>query len=166
MLWNSLLKSPMLVLGILMMGIFLYELKNPKTTPWFYRDKLIPSSCRNVEFQLNKHIPANWKLSCDNENLKIDIHKDMWDLKQAPEINQLKILMYRDLANNLKFIADHAPSESLSNVLIVRIEMGHARMHIAAITEGKFLAQLKNLKTSDFIRDHLKSTVSIKEFIK
>jgi hypothetical protein len=166
MLWNSLLKNPMLVLGILMMGIFIYELKNPKTNPWFYRDNLIPSSCKNVEFHLKKHIPANWKLTCDNENLKIDIHKDLWDSKQVPEMDQLKTLMYRDLANNLKSIADNSPTESLSNILIVRIEMSHARMHIAAITEGKFLAQLTNLKTPDFIRDHLKSTVTIKEFIK
>jgi hypothetical protein len=158
----------MLSLGILMMGIFLYEYLNPSAIkkPFFHRDNLNPSSCKNVELHLKKHVPANWELTCENENLSVLIRKDNWNKKEVPKLDKLKTLLYRDLANNLKSISDLAPNESLGHIIIIKIEMKHSRMDIAAITEGKFLAQLTNLKTPEFIRDHLKSTVNIKEFVK
>lgn len=162
MLWNSLIKKPVLVMGILMMGLFLYDQfgrEEDERFSVFLNPKLMPTSCKSVTVKLTKKTPQSWKLSCNNENLTIEVFKSE---KFDDEI-KLKTFLYRELANNLSFVAKNSPEDSLSRTFIVRLVIYHPKLTINAVSEGKYVARLKELESPDFIRDHLKATVQVKE---
>jgi hypothetical protein len=163
MLWNSLIKKPVLVLGVLMMGIFLYDYFNRSETErgiLRFRKEFIVSSCSGVIGSLKTKVPDNWKLKCENENLAITIQKE----QSFNDTNELKTYLYRELANSLSFISKNAAEESLAKILIIRLEIFHRNLRINAVTEGQYLVKLKNLRDPNFIRDHLQATVNVKEF--
>ncbi len=143
------------------MIIFLFQLHKKG---YFNRaNSLKASSCRSAVVMLNKRIPKNWSTRCDDNNMVIDI-----DLELPSKLNSLQIRQasYRELANNLVFIAKNCLNESLERLYFVRVHMENEKITIDALTEGKYLSKLATLKKTEFIKEHLLNTVQVKETVK
>ncbi|MES2527497.1 MAG: hypothetical protein V4598_10435 [Bdellovibrionota bacterium] len=162
MLWNSLMKNPVLTLGIILFGMFLYQVASKEKWGIFHNDKLISTSCRAVVIQLEKKIPANWKAFCEGNNLAVEIN----EIAVPPKATHLEALMYRQLANHMSFIARTTHPDMLEKVFFVRFRLSHEKMDINAVTEGKFIVKLATLESPEHIMTHLKSTVQVKQTIK
>ena len=144
------------------MIIFLFDLQK-KGILFNRQDKLNPSSCRSALVMLNKRIPSNWKAECEAPNnmaVEITLNQD------SPDIQQEKALIYRELANSLIFIAKNALNESLERTYYIRLKIESQHIEVNALTEGKYLAKLATIQKLDFIKEHLKTTVQVKEIIK
>ncbi len=163
MLWNLLMKKPVLTMGILMMVVFLLDLSRIKDgKSLFYREAYVPYSCKAVIVRLEKKIPENWKAYCEHNNLAVETH---YEEPSIDNVNYKKIA-YRRMANDFSFIAQNSPEETLENVLIVRLKSTQPGLEINAVSEGKFVAKLSTLKTPEYISKHLRDTVQVKELVK
>jgi hypothetical protein len=158
MLWNSLMKKPILVMGILMLIVVAYQAK--KNRPWglFHNEKLLPTSCQAVLVKLKKAIPKNWNAFCEKSNLAIEIVET-----EVKDPTQIKRQLYRLLANDLIYIAQNSPQDSLERVDFVRVKLIHPQIELNALTEGKYLIKLTELTSQNLISDHLQATVKIQE---
>ncbi|MAF77880.1 MAG: hypothetical protein CME63_03665 [Halobacteriovoraceae bacterium] len=169
---RSLMKNPMLVVGVLMMMIFLFQAG--KKFNWWEsrRQKLMPSSCKAVLVKLERRIPENWQTSCEGKifnNLAVEINYPVLE-KQEKQKDQAKSnkdrvrsLLYREMANDLISIAKNSPSDNLEKTDIVRIKLIHPEMTINAVTEGKYIVKLQTLRDKRLIAEHLKVTVQVQE---
>ena len=157
MLWNPLIKNPILAIGILMISILLFDLSRRGILP-LVSNKIIATSCKSVLVMLKKRTPRTWELKCKNNNMTVTI-RSLLDSKTHP----LPDALYRELANNLQFIARNGLHESLERTLVIRVHVVHPQMEINAITEGKDLAKLANLTKAEFITEHLKATVQVQD---
>lgn len=110
---------------------------------------------------LDKRIPETWKTFCEGNNLALEIQSEM-DKSETPVAKQRDFL-YRELANNLIFIAKNSPEDSLKNVMIIRLKLISQKIDINAVTEGKYLVKFRHLTRTNFIAAHLKSTVQVQE---
>lgn len=162
MLWNSLLKNPMLAIGIILMGLFLAQVARKEQWGFFYNEKFTSTSCKGVSVRLEKKIPENWKILCEGNNLAVIIN----EVAIPTEASNLKVLMYRQLANHMAFVARSSEIDILEKVFFVRFQIIHPKMILNAVTEGKFIVKLATLETPEHIMTHLKSTVQVKEEMK
>ncbi|WP_372654052.1 hypothetical protein [Halobacteriovorax sp.] len=154
-------KYPILMVGLLLMALFLFQLRD-KGLLQSRRESMTASSCKAVGVMLNKRIPSNWSSSCKGNNLIVSINLAI-DEGSYKDVENLRAIMYRDLANDLILIAKNSPSDSLERTDIVRVRMNHSKFEINAITEGRFLIKLSTIKSTDLIKEHLKATVQVKE---
>jgi hypothetical protein len=111
---------------------------------------------------LEKRVPANWKIFCEGNNLAVEIV----EVAIPEEAENLKSLMYRQLANHMTFVARSTHADLLEKVMFVRFHLAHKGLSIDAVTEGKFIVKLATLENTEHIMTHLKSTVQVKETIK
>jgi hypothetical protein len=162
MLWNSLLKKPILAMGIIMFSLFLYQVAKKEKWGLFHNDKLTSTSCKGVLVGLEKRIPENWKVFCEGNNLAVEIK----EIAIPPEAGNLKGLMYRQLANHMAHVARISMSDILEKVFLVRFHLVHPKLTLDAVTEGKFIVKLATLENSEHIMTHLKATVQVKETVK
>lgn len=162
MLWNSLMKKPILMIGIIMFSLFLYQVASKEKWGIFSNDKLIPTSCKGVLVGLEKRIPANWNIFCEGNNLAVEIK----EVAIPEKANNLKSLMYRQLANHMAFVARMSAVDILEKVLFVRFHIVHPKMTIDAVTEGQYIVKLATLENAEHIMTHLKTTVQVKETVK
>jgi hypothetical protein len=159
MFWNSLIKNPVLAVGIIMFGLFVIQVSRDKKWGIFNNDKLISNSCRGSLVRIEKKIPANWKIFCEGNNLAVEV-QEVAIPEKATNIN---VLMYRQLANHMSFIARVSTPDLLEKVFLVRFKLTHPKLEINAVTEGKYIVKLNTLENPEHIMSHLKSTVQVKE---
>ena len=157
-----LMQKPVLAIGLIMFGLFLMQVARDKKWGLFHNDKFSTTSCTGVNVRLAKKIPANWKLSCEGNNLAVEID----EVAIPPSAANIMSLMYRQLANHMSFVARMSHADILEKVFFVRFRLTHPKMVINAVTEGKFIVKLTTLESSDHIMAHLKSTVQVKEEMK
>ena len=158
MLWNSLMKKPILMIGIIMFSLFLYQLASKEKWGIFANNKLIPTSCKGVLVGLEKRIPQNWKVFCEGNNLAVEIK----EIAIPENADNLKSLMYRQLANHMSHVARIS---AVDKVLFVRFHVVHPKITIDAVTEGKYIVKLATLENAEHIMTHLKTTVQVKETV-
>lgn len=156
------MEKPVLAIGLLMFGLFIYQVASDQKWGIFHNDKLIATSCKAVLVRLEKKIPDNWKVFCEGNNLAVEIN----EVVVPADATNLKALMYRQLANHMSFVARSSYSDILEKVFFVRFKLTHPKMVINAVTEGKFIVKLSTLETPEHIMTHLQSTVQVKEDIK
>lgn len=162
MLWNSLMKNPILAIGIILFGLFLYQVGKKEKWGIFYNEKLTTTSCTAAVIKIDNKIPANWKIFCEGNNMAVVIN----EVGIAPDSKNLKALMYRQLANHMAFVARTSHPDILEKVFFVRFRLNHPKMEINAVTEGKFIVKLVTLESPEHIITHLQSTVQVKETLK
>lgn len=162
MLWNSLMKNPVLTTGIILFGMFLYQVASKEKWGIFANQKLLSSTCKAVVIQAEKRVPANWRIFCEGNNLAVEID----EVAVPPEASHLEALMYRQLANHMSFIARVSHADMLEKVDFVRFRLTHQKLVINAVTEGKFIVKLATLESPEHIMTHLKSTVQVKQTVK
>ncbi|MCM2350121.1 MAG: hypothetical protein NDI69_08860 [Bacteriovoracaceae bacterium] len=156
------MEKPVLAIGLLMFGLFIYQVASDQKWGIFHNDKLISTSCKAVLVRLEKKIPDNWKVFCEGNNLAVEIN----EVVVPADATNLKALMYRQLANHMSFVARSSYSDILEKVFFVRFKLTHPKMVINAVTEGKFIVKLSTLETPEHVMTHLQSTVQVKEDIK
>lgn len=159
MFLNLLTKKPMLTLGVLMI-----------LTVWLgstgyinlFNPKLRPTSCRAALVKLERTVPQNWQLSCSDNNMNVVVR----ELSVKPDEKEFRAALYRQLANYLVELARNSQVDILEKVFIIHFKIEHPKLEINAITEGKYVAKLLTLSSPQFIMDHLKQTVQVKETVK
>lgn len=157
-----LMKKPILAIGLIMFGLFLFQVSRDQKWGLFQNDKLTATSCKGVSIRLEKNIPNNWKIFCEGNNLAVEIKETA-----IPEnATNLRSLMYRQLANHMSFVARSSHTDILEKVFFVRFKVSHPKMVINAVTEGKFIVKLATLETPEHVMTHLQSTVQVKEEVK
>ena len=156
------MEKPVLAIGIILMGLFLYQVARDQKWGIFYNEKLIATSCKAELVKIQKKVPENWKTFCEGNNLAVEI-KELGIPAGATNLNSL---MYRQLANHMSYVARISHSDILEKVDFVRFRLSHDKMVINAVTEGKFIVKLATLESPEHIMAHLKSTVQVKEDIK
>jgi len=156
------MKKPVLMIGIIMFLLFLYQVASKEKWGIFANSKLIPTSCRGVLVGLERRIPENWKVFCEGNNLAVEIK----ELAIPEDVENIRPLLYRQLANHMAFLARNSANDILEKVFFVRFHLVHDKMTIDAVTEGKFIVKLSTLEDSEHIMTHLKSTVQVKETVK
>ncbi len=154
-----LMEKPILAIGLLLFGLFIFQVSNEKKWGLFNNPKLTATSCHAVVIKLEKIIPGNWKLICEGNNLAVEIN----EIAIPKGATNLKTLMYRQLANHMAYVARQTHSDILEKVFFVRFKLSHPKMVINAVTEGKFIVKLATLETPEHIMSHLQSTVQVKE---
>lgn len=157
-----LMQKPVLAIGLIMFGLFIYQVARDQKWGIFHNDKLIATSCKAVTIRLEKKIPENWKIFCEGNNLAVDIK----EIAIPENATNLKSLMYRQLANHMAFVARTSHTDILEKVFFVRFKVSHPKMVINAVTEGKYIVKLATLETPEHIMAHLQTTVQVKEDIK
>lgn len=161
MLWNSLMKKPILIIGIVMFSLFAYQVA--KKEGWIdSSDKFASTSCKGVVVGLKKRIPDNWQVFCEGNNLAVDIK----ELAVPEKAANLRELMYRQLANHMAHIARNSEPDILQKVFFVRFHIVHPQLTVDAVTEGKYIVKLATLENAQHIMSHLKATVQVKETVK
>lgn len=161
MLWNSLMKNPVLAIGIILMGLFLFQVSKGEKWNLFYREKLIATSCKAAVIRIEKKIPANWKIFCEGNNMAVEIKETAVPAEAA----NVKTLLYRQLANHMSHVARVSHADILEKVDFIRFKLEHPKMTINAVTEGKFIVKLVSLESPEHIMTHLQSTVQVKETV-
>lgn len=156
------MQKPILAIGLIMFGLFIFQVARDQKWGIFHNEKLIATSCKAVVVRLEKKIPANWKIFCEGNNLAVDIK----EIAIPENATNLKSLMYRQLANHMAFVARSSHSDILEKVFFVRFKVNHPKMVINAVTEGKYIVKLATLETPEHIMAHLQSTVQVKEDVK
>jgi hypothetical protein len=159
MLWNSLLKKPILAMGIIMFSLFLFQVVKKEKWGIFHNEKLISTPCRGVLIRLEKKVPENWKVFCEGNNLAVEIR----EIAIPEKASNVKLLIYRQLANHMAFVARMATVDILEKVMFIRFRITHPDLTINAVTEGKYIVKLATLENADHIMSHLKSTVQVQE---
>lgn len=161
MIAKIIMKNPILMIGILTMTIFLFNLKDKNIFDGRTK-KLQAVSCVSALVMLNKRIPDSWSTKCKKENLLVSI--DLSDkFPQKPNNHKLKQFIYRELANNLVFIAKNCLNESLERVPFVTVKQNNRYLSVIALTKGKNIAKFATLKSQKFIGEQLQRTVTVKE---
>ncbi len=153
------MKKPVLVMGIIMFSLFLYQVATKEKWGIFANEKLISNSCKGVLVRLQKKVPENWNVFCEGNNLAVEIN----EIAIPKKASNLRALMYRQLANHMAFVARTSTLDILEKVFFVRFHLVHPKLIIDAVTEGKFIVKLATLENPEHIMTHLKSTVQVKE---
>lgn len=148
-----------------MMGIFIYSPEGKRFIAK-YRNNYIPSDCRALIDRTEKRIKEkfdNWNFDCVDETLTIEV-----PFSKPPKIknDQLRAVMYRELANKLVFISQNSNEETLERVYNVKIKLINDELTILAQTHGDELVKFQTLREEKNIIRHLQKTVKVKEFIK
>lgn len=158
MILKSLMQKPVLMIGIILFGLFIHQVSKKEKWGIFHNDKLISYPCRAALVKIDKHIPGNWKTECEGNNLAVIIQED------TPADDQnIQLIMYRQLANHMTYLAKVSQADLLEKVMFVRFQLKHKLMTVNAVTEGQYIVKLATLEDPELIRSHFKSTVQVQE---
>lgn len=166
MIAKSLMKNPILMVGILLMSIFLFQLRDQG----FFKKRassMLPTSCKAVKVRLDKYFHKTWKIECLENNLSLEIPVD--EKVVSHKLTDTKILraqMYKALANSYISVSKYAPQESLERTMIISVRLVHPNMTLNSISEGKHVYNLKNMKNFKNISAHIKQTIQVQELTK
>ena len=164
MLLKKIMANPILMIGILFLIIFIYQIKNKG----IFKDRienLQANSCRSALIMLDKRIPKTWTTSCNENNMSVKIASNLRRESYKDDTNY-KASMYRELANSLVFISKNSANDSLERVPWVVVLFESDKMGISARTQGSHLARFATLNNSQMIAEHLKASVEVKEAFK
>lgn len=142
-LFDKLIKKPILMIGILMMVIFLFQLKSKN----YFSDRYQADSCRSALVMLEKRLAKEIRAKCELGNL---IVLENYTFSQPPKNQELaKKQLYTQLANGLMFVASNTLNESLERTPYVVYTISTDNLEIAARVQGLHLARMANLAMTE-----------------
>lgn len=163
MMSQKILKYPLAIMAILF--CYLLFVHFDKKGLFSRRRQLLEGTpCIAALVKLELKIPKNWKGQCEKNNLIVDIDEVI-----PPKVNdpkKVKILLYREMANHLSFIAKNSPVANLELINSILVKIKSDSLEIEALTNGDSLVKLTTLNSPEIIREHLKNTVKVKELVK
>lgn len=137
-IYDAILKRPVLMIGILMMIIFLYQLYDSQ-----YAERFNTEPCRSAIVGVKNHVKTNTKLKCSNHNLVLE---EKIAFKEAPKTRAEALRIgYTTLANGLMFVATNADNDSLEHTPYVVYRVTSKYVDIGSRIEGKHLAKFASL---------------------
>lgn len=156
------MKYPVLIIGIIMISIFLMDLKNNNRSIFLSRDKLMPTSCSAVIVKLSRRVPGHWKVECKGNDLHVEYPVET----NIPNLDTLRQAVYKDLVNNIVLATRNSPIDTLENVRQIEFTANHKTLEIKAAISGKNIIKFATMKEPKFIMDHLAATTVVKETLK
>ena len=156
---NFLFKKPILTIGILMFSIFLM---NAWDKLGFLKRDLQTTACHGNLSKLEKSVPVTWKVFCEQNNLAVEITITTI----ASDDPELKQKLFRHLANDLVTISNLSQPDLLEKIMMIRLRLEHPKMQVNALSEGRYVAKLVNLKSQTHIAEHLQQTVQVNDIAK
>lgn len=160
MIWAKAMKYPVLVVGIIMFVIFINQESTKKWWNEEVKRSRIPSTCDAVKDRVAPKAPSNWELECPGTQLLI-INIDFE--KSGNTHKEQRVLMYKEIANNLTRLANFSNIETLEFLKNIKMIMKHKTIEITSLTDGQAVARFKTLKSKDAILKHLRLTVKVSE---
>ena len=85
------------------------------------RQLLEGTPCIAALVKLELKMAKNWTLKCEKNNLIVDIDEEIPPTVKDP--NKVKILLYREMANHLSFIAKNSPVANLELIDGILVKM-------------------------------------------
>ena len=162
-MFSYFIKKPILSIGILFFIIFLFQLN--KSGYFEKRRKVFSAaSCTAVVVKLKKIVNEDWSLECighfadRTDTLEIKIRSNIAADKLTP-----KAIAYKEMANQLSYVAHHAPSDNLERLSWVKISIILPQGQADGVIKGMSLSKMKTLKTQQGMMNHLQSSVSVKD---
>jgi hypothetical protein len=155
MVLQNLMKKPIIAIAFLMLFIVYFQMTNKKMNP---------TSCSATLSKLIKDTDKNWKYSCDKDQLSVSVINETIKYLEKDQ-NKFKIQTYRELANLLTILAQKSP-DNLDRVQLVKLTLVHAKIELTAFVRGSDVYKLRSLTNPEFIANHFKTTVQVKEVIK
>jgi hypothetical protein len=170
MVIKSLVKNPLLMIGLLMCFIAINEYRD-QLSFLFRNHKVLASSCRSALVQLQKNIPKKAKIQCLpspettqalQQNLEI-LQITLPPLHDLP--SQSTSELYRALAQNIAIYSLWGLEESLENVFKVHFLLRYPplKLEILAVLSGKDFVYFRYLKDGQAVLKHLQEKVIVKE---
>ena len=159
MIWQNLMKKPMLILGILLFVLFLNQ---DTTKRWWanYGHRFIPNTCMSVKERVENKMPDNWEIECPGtEKLILTITSDI----KGPVDKKLRSLLYKQLANSYVTFVNLSNLETLEMLQQLNIKIAHPKLTIYSQAQGKDVIRFSELKRQEDIALHLKGAVRVKE---
>ena len=127
------------------------------------KSKRNATSCSIARKYLEKRAPKDWKLFCEENNLAVELSIELNKNLKLEKPQKVLAANYREMANNLVFIAKNSPLDILEKVMVIRLKQESDDFLINAVTEGKYIVKLATLKSHELIKEHLKNTVQVQE---
>ncbi len=143
-----------------MFAVFLMNAR--KKDSLMSRDNLNPTSCKTVLVTLNKRIPATWKVECNKNDLNVVTESKL----ENQNLDLLRQGLYMEMANNIVLLARNCPLDTLENVAMIKLTLNNPKYQIDAYTKGKNIVKFATMNEKQFILEHLKATVQVKETAK
>ncbi len=157
-------KNPLLTLGIIMMAIFVFQLREQG---FFGKSRYRTTSCSGALATLQKYKKDYWDLDCDGNTMVVKINylrsEYLGQLDQMQSQDAVRSFLYKDLANTLTTIAVRSPNELLERVDIIRLHLKLPQLSVNVITEGKDIAPLAQMRDTKNIASLLQDTVQVQE---
>ena len=162
------MKRPVLGMGIVMMFIFLslYGRQFAKKTGIsFWQGGLETTSCRGALAMLRRGLSPGQKAWCEGNHLALDISYPGSGEASGVRVDVLCPVLYRELANNWKSLADSRPPvrDILSRVESVRLKLIHPRLTIYSVASGTDLVRMAGINNPQDLAEHFRSTVRVQE---
>lgn len=161
MIASKLLKNPILMIGVLLMIIFIFDLR--KKGIFFGREHLKPTFCKGAIIEFEKKAPKGWDIECRDNNLHVEVESV---LKPGTKKENIKKEMYNELANNLMHLSKRTKQDSLGRTFQVLLKLESKTLDLVAITEGKYLAKMAMIQEPKNLLQHIQKTVQVKEISK
>jgi hypothetical protein len=163
MIFQKMMKNPIFMIGVLLMSILIMNLY--RQGKFNYKESLTPTSCRAVLVKLDRRIPVSWSTECDGNNLNVIIQKE-FKVRNEGDLDDLRAVLYRELANDFVSLASNSPSDNLERTQYVSIKIVHPRMEIGALSEGRYVVKFATLTDQRLLMEHLEQTVQVQERVK
>lgn len=161
MIWQNLMKKPVLILGILLFGLFLTQ---NTTRKWWasYSHRFIPNTCMSLKTRVEEKAPKNWIIECPGtENLIVTL-----EVKNGSTVDSaLKRELYKMLANSYVHFAKLSNPETLELLHHLTIIVDHPELKIISKSEGNRVVKFAGLKRQDQIARHLQNSVRVREVL-
>lgn len=161
MIWQHLLKYPMLIVGIILFSLFLMD---EHTKIWWkkYNGRFIPNTCMAISDRVLPIAPKNWSIECPDKDLLILTVKS--SIQSAEP--KLRSDLYRELANTYVQFAQISNPETLEFLIKLRIILDHPKLTIESVSDGEAVVGFLKIKSQQRILEHLAATVKVKEVFK
>ena len=159
------MEKPVLAIGVILFVLFIYDLQKRGYLDSF-KNRFNPTSCYGALTSLTKKLPQEAKAKCEDNHLKVTWTIAIGELIRIDKPEKILAANYRELANNLSFIAKNTPVELMSSINTVTLDQEGEDYVLSAFTEGRQLTLLKELKSPELISEHLRNTVKVKEVTK
>lgn len=147
------MNKPILAIGILAITILALDLSRRGFL--FKNEKYKATSCKSAIVMLEKRAPSTWEINCKDNVLVVEIKSDI----KTPEPKNLQAALFRQMANDIIFIAKNSLNESLERTTMIRLRIIHRNYELNALSEGKYIAKMATMNKPEFIAEQLKNFV-------
>ena len=161
MIWKKAFKYPVLIIGIILFGLYIFD---PKTKEFWrkYNRRFIPSTCDALVSRSASKADTTWSFDCPG--IQLLVVKIPYESQPNEKYPVTRVNMYKLLANSLVNLSKITNPETMENLQLLKVIVENPRLNILAKTDGEAIVGFLKFKTQEDIAAHLKLTVKTQEF--